>query len=301
MHDIKRNYEIIFEIIKPMVSDLVNEYGNLPRRGFRPKMSDLQIVSLALTAEYLSIDSENLLFKKLKSDYSHWFSGMIERSNYNRRKRNLFNFFEICRQKLSNYFNEWETCFVVDSKPLKICQYARSNRVKICQENLETSPKFGYCASQKLNYYGYKLHAVCSINGVFEMVDISSANIHDIHFLQDIENKKNDITLIGDKGYLNESKSKQIKQSNNITLIVAQRKNQKNFKPMSKIFSKPRKKIETLFSQLDGQFNLNRNYAKTFQGLKTRIVAKIAALTIIQYINKFVLFREIGKIKNPIY
>jgi hypothetical protein len=42
-----------------------------------------------------------------------------------------------------------------------------------------------------------------------------------------------------------------------------------------------------LFSQLCDQFLIRRNYAKTFEGFKTRILAKITALTLIQYINKF--------------
>jgi hypothetical protein len=55
-----------------------------------------------------------------------------------------------------------------------------------------------------------------------------------------------------------------------------------------------------LFSQLCDQFLIRRNYAKTFEGFKTRILAKITALTLIQYINKFIFDRPINKIKNQI-
>lgn len=44
--------------------------------------------------------------------------------------------------------------------------------------------------------------------------------------------------------------------------------------------------METLFSQLCDQFKIRNNYAKTFEGFKTRIWAKITALTVIQLINK---------------
>ncbi|MCZ8169952.1 MAG: IS982 family transposase, partial [Flavobacterium sp.] len=36
----------------------------------------------------------------------------------------------------------------------------------------------------------------------------------------------------------------------------------------------------------------------TFEGFKTRILAKITALTLVQYINKFIFDRPINNIKN---
>jgi hypothetical protein len=62
--------------------------------------------------------------------------------------------------------------------------------------------------------------------------------------------------------------------------------NQVNYKPQPYVFRKSRKRIETLFSQLCDQFLIRRNYAKTFEGFKTRILAKITALTLVKYINK---------------
>jgi len=50
------------------------------------------------------------------------------------------------------------------------------------------------------------------------------------------------------------------------------RNNQKDYKKQPYIFRKSRKRIETLFSQLCDQFMMRRNYAKTFQGFKTRIL-----------------------------
>jgi hypothetical protein len=42
---------------------------------------------------------------------------------------------------------------------------------------------------------------------------------------------------------------------------------------------------------------MNVNFAKTFAGLATRMLAKIAAITAIQYINLFVLNRKMNAIK----
>jgi hypothetical protein len=48
------------------------------------------------------------------------------------------------------------------------------------------------------------------------------------------------------------------------------------------------------------QFMIRRNYAKSFQGFKTRILAKITALTLVQLINKFIFERQINNIKTQI-
>lgn len=78
------------------------------------------------------------------------------------------------------------------------------------------------------------------------------------------------------------------------------RNNQKKYKKQPYVFRKKRKRIETLFSQLCDQFMIRRNYAKTFQGFKTRIISKITALTTVQYINKFVFNRNINNTKISI-
>jgi len=181
--------------------------------------------------------------------------------------------------------------------PLEVCKYSRSTRSTICKLNIETAPDHGFCASQNMHYYGYKLHAVCSVSGVFESVEISKASVHDIHYLKDIKHQLQDCTLLADKGYLSADYQIDLFQSANINLETPMRNNQINYKKQPYIFRKSRKRIETLFSQLCDQFMIRRNYAKSFEGFKTRIMSKISALTVIQYINKFSFNRNINNLK----
>ena len=109
-----------------------------------------------------------------------------------------------------------------------------------------------------------------------------------------------DCVVLGDRGYLSESIQLDLFQTVNVTLETPKRMNQKNYKPQPYIFRKSRKRIETLFSQLCDQFMIRRNYAKSFQGFKTRILAKITALTLVQFINKFIFERPINNIKNQL-
>ncbi len=67
MHDIRANFTKILEVIKGIIGDEVSEQGNYLRRGTRPRFSDLEVIALSLTAECLSIDSENYLFAKLNT------------------------------------------------------------------------------------------------------------------------------------------------------------------------------------------------------------------------------------------
>ena len=131
-------------------------------------------------------------------------------------------------------------------------------------------------------------------------MDITKAEVHDIHFLKNIKQQLSDCVLLGDRGYLSESIQLDLFQTARIQLETPKRSNQKEYKPQPYIFRKSRKRIETLFSQLCDQFLIRRNYAKSFAGFKTRILAKITALTLIQYINKFIFDRPINNIKNQL-
>ena len=64
MHNIRTNFCKIIEVIKEIIGNDINEKGNYLRRGTAPKFSDIEVIALSLTAECLSIDSENLLFSK---------------------------------------------------------------------------------------------------------------------------------------------------------------------------------------------------------------------------------------------
>lgn len=278
MHNFRANYEKILEVLKKLELDSENFLFQIRK----PKLTDLRIIAINLTSEYMSIDSEHQLFRILPVE----IKSLIERSVYNRRKRKLFSHMERIRKLLAERFNGSEKYFVVDSMPLEVCKLSRSSRSRICKETDYALPNRGYCTSQKMHYYGYKLHAVCSAEGVFQSLDISPASVHDIHYLKDIKQQVENCTILGDKGYLSAEYQLDLFTSHNIKLEVPMRKNQKNYKIQPYIIRKSRKRIETLFSQLCDQFMIRRNYAKSFLGFKTRILSKIVTLTIIQTINR---------------
>lgn len=289
MDNFTRNYGKILETLQSVESKM-----NFLNQKRKPKLSDIELIAIDLTSEFLGIDSERDLFRKLPVDL---FS-KVERSVYNRRKRGLFYHREVLRKELVRSISN-EDCYIVDSMPLEVCKLSRSLRSQICKDVYETAPDKGYCASQGNNYYGYKLHAVCTIDGVFTDFDLTQASVHDIHYLRNIKSMYSDCTILGDKGYLSIDYQRDLFSSNQIRLEVPMRRNQKNYKPQAYIFRKARKRIETLFSQLCDQFMIRRNYAKSFDGFKNRILSKIMALTVIQLINKL-NNRNINNLKTVI-
>ena len=83
------NFNKILVIVKEKLMCHIDQHGNIHRKGPKPKFSDVEVIALNLTAECLMIDSENYLFKLLHN-HKHFFGNLIDRSNYNRRKKNLF-------------------------------------------------------------------------------------------------------------------------------------------------------------------------------------------------------------------
>ena len=66
MHNLYAIFAKFLNICKQVSGNLVNESGNMPRKGMVPRFSDLEIVALNMTSEAVGIDSESLLFAKLQ-------------------------------------------------------------------------------------------------------------------------------------------------------------------------------------------------------------------------------------------
>lgn len=300
MHNIKTNFDKILGVIKDILCDEINEDGNYLRRGTKPRFSDIEVIALSLTAECLSIDSENYLFSKLNKEYKKEFNNMISRRQYNDRRKLLFEKAERVRRLMAERLNMQADVFAIDSMPIEICKLSREQRNKMGKESVHHSPDKGYCASQKKYFYGYKLHSVCSAAGVIESLDLTKVSVHDVHYLKDVQQLFSNCIITGDKGYIGREHQINLFETARIELQVPLRNNQKQQKPVTAILKKIRKRIETVFSQLCDQFMIQRNYAKSFNGFKSRILSKITGFTILQFLNKFIYNQPVGRVKHAL-
>ena len=85
MHNFETSYKLILdELVKITNKD---EYYFKP---VKPKLSDIELISLIILAEFKSIDSEHQLFRELKNTM---LEDKIEKRVYNKRERKTLSFF----------------------------------------------------------------------------------------------------------------------------------------------------------------------------------------------------------------
>ena len=205
MHNIKTNFSIFMRICKKVFKSEIDSAGNFSFYPNKPKMSDLEIICLSVTMEALSIDSENLFFKKLKTDYSSSFKNLIDRTRFNRRRKKLTDQINYCRANLANIINEDEKTYVVDSMPIPVIKLVREQRMKTFKDDPENSPRKGYSSILKQYIIGYKIHLIVSKQGVPADFVLTPANVHDINYLKENELELLNCTLIGDRAYLSKT------------------------------------------------------------------------------------------------
>ena len=126
--------------------------------------------------------------------------------------------------------------------------------------------------------------------------DISKASVHNIHYLREIKDQFSRCTIIGDKTYISAEIRTSLFETQHVRLEYPYRVNQKGDKPLYRLFSKSRRRIVTVFSQLTDSFMIMRNYAKSVDGLFARISYKLCSYTLAQYFN-WMNTKPIEKIK----
>ena len=121
--------------------------------------------------------------------------------------------------------------------------------------------------------------------------------IHDIHFFARHKHQMNNCTLIGDRGYLSTQVQTDLFNYSNIKLDTPMRSNQKIIKSRNIFLENQERESKRYFLNFD-QFKIRNNYAKSFNGFKTRILSKITALTFYSICKMFLyLIEKMNKIK----
>lgn len=286
MHDLKRNFDKILPIVNTTLCDQLDSRGNLQSYPRHPRVPDAHIICLALLQEALSIDSERWFWSKLQTDYGADFPDLPHLTNYNRRRKRLAGPIERLARRWARHICPDEDTFLVDSIPVPVAHIAREYSTRVCREHFISAPDKGYSAVFDQFYIGYKLHLVVSLDGVYQCMDLTKASVHDVHYLNDIKTGGlRNCLVLADKGYLSASQQIDLFYSAGIELQTPMRSNQHGYRPWPTVFKSARRRIETVFSQLCDQMMLKRNYAKTFAGLRSRIICKVASTTLLQYIN----------------
>lgn len=265
------------------------------------KLSNSEIITISICGELAGIDSENAWFSFVKKNYRHLFPQLCSRSRFNRTRRALMQTTELLRQKMISAFPiPFSPYFIIDSFPLAVCKFGRA---RYCRSFRGYGADYGKCPSKKETYFGYKAHALVTLEGYITSFEITPASTDDREGLRDIVESQSDLVILGDKGYVGENLTLEMKEQG-ICLLALKRSNTKiNWsKSFRQLIFKLRRRVETVFSQLSEQLNAERVLAKSFQGLCTRLSNKILAYNLCLALNRiFHETCELGKIKQLIF
>ena len=299
------NLTDLFTNIFVIIDDIYNEIipsGIRNRRTIKDsKLSDSEIITISIVGEFLTIDSEKSFFILLKREYKELFPRLGDRTRFNRTKRNL----HLVISKIRGYISEFMQLYsknvrVIDSMPIPVCEFGRAHFSKC----FKGEASYGICASKKETYFGFKFHALTTVDGFLTDYVITPANIDDRNAVWDLCDKYRSISIIGDKGYINKRLTPELKTEKDINLLFLKRGNSKDNYPkqIRQLIFKVRRRIETSFSQLTEQLNLNKVKSKSMLGFITRISIKVLGHNISFLINKLIgNYDSIAKIKSLIF
>ena len=278
------NLTDLFTIIFTIIDDIYND-----------------IIPINIVGELLTIDSEKAFFSLLSSEYLKLFPKLGDRTRFNRTKRNLYSVINEIRKYISLYIQSYSNNIrVIDSMPIPVCEFGRAHFSKCFkgEASYEVRP------SKKQTYFGFKFHSLTTVEGFLTDYVITPANIDDRNAVWDLCAKYNSISIIGDKGCINKRLTPELKTEKDINLLFLKRGNSKDNYPkqIRQLIFKVRRRIETSFSQLTEQLNLNKVKSKSLLGFITRVSIKVLGHNISFLINKLMRNDDsIGKIKSLIF
>ncbi len=149
----------------------------LKRPGLSPRLSDSEVVTIALYQELIGEPREDHFLQLHQSSLRLFFPGLNERSRSNRRKRDLWSVILAVRISLQVVLEalEVEETAVIDSAPVPCMGYKRAKQAS----GFVGMAEYGVCSSKALKYFGLKLHSVVSLTGVVMGFLLAGASHYD--------------------------------------------------------------------------------------------------------------------------
>jgi hypothetical protein len=227
----------------------------LRTRGFSPKLSDAEVITMEVVGEFLKMDEDKQIWTYFKTHYLFLFPTLGSRSNFVKQASNLWQI----KQQIYTHFSEKlggysDKIHITDGFPMPICQFARAYRSRLFKEEAT----YGHCASKRQTYYGFQGMITMNSLGVVSGYTVTAANIDEREAVwETVQNIEG--LLIGDKGFISDHLKESLSKIN-IRLETSLRKNMKETrckKFVRKIVSK-RRLVETVIGQLDLFFPINQ-------------------------------------------
>lgn len=256
-----------------------------PRVGIAPRISDAELLTLAVMQALLGFASEARWLRYARTHLLGMFPTLPGQSGYNKRLRKLADTMTwlIAVLAADTSIAEDEV-WLVDSTPVEC---ARS-RETVKRSDLAGWAEYGYCASHSRFFWGLRLHLVCTLHGLPLGWALTGAKADERHVLEAIlattptlarTLRRRDASpiLIGDKNYYGTAFETDL-AGRGITLLRPTRKGETP-RPGERFFKPLRQIIESVNDTLKGQLDLERHGARTIPGVCARVAQRILALT----------------------
>lgn len=257
---------------------------SLRTRGFEPKLSDSEEVTMDIVGEFLGKDTDTGIWRYFKEHWRAWFPKLGSRWSYAKQSANLW----VIKQRIHASFAKQngalsDKLHMADGLPMPIYHFKRAGFISIFKD----SAAYGYCASKSETYYGFKGNLVISSEGMITEITVTPANIDERESLCDIVGNIRGL-LIADKGLIGEDYQAQFRAHTNVNLQTPLRSNMIDTrgKDFSRWLTSTRRLVETVIGQLSQQFHIEKIRARDLWHLTSRIGRKILAHTVGMVVNK---------------
>ena len=264
------------------VDDWVQAHG-LPRRPDpAPACADSEVLTFAVAREVVGITSERRFRRLLLREWRHLFPHIPAQSELNRRTRWLSGALELLRQHwladLPPALGRW---FAIDTTPLPVKHPSRVRGLDGWVGPDGLSARFGRCAAKAAWFYGFRLALLTPLIDpvpVCWAVVPAAGNERDAAEL--LLEGAHDLHLLCDKGFRGRVFAAGL-AAQQITLLTPPRRDERAALSarLRRFIADHRNRIESGINTLKDRFALEQHRAKTFWGLLTRVMAKLAALT----------------------
>jgi hypothetical protein len=256
------------------VDDFLKQLEPLRKRGFPPKLSDAEVITMEVVGEILGFGSDKAIHNYFKNHWTDWFPHIGCRTTFTRQCANLFR----VKEQLRKYLYKKHTkndLLLFDGFPIPTCNPKRVRR----KNPFYGKARFGYCAAKDKKYFGFKGHLLTNQDGLIVDFEITPANGDEQESLLDLAIPRT--IVIADKGLLGAKLKEKLKEKD-VEIHTPLRKNMKETKPKSFIFHimNISRKIETVIGQLTDSFNIQRIRAKDIWHLMSKIQRKLCTHTL---------------------